>query len=159
MDIKIAEISTKTLSTEPYKYLGRSMVTNLIIGPSRILMRKLKSGLKNIDRAKHLKGQDKLKILQNYFLPSLQFDLMVHEISPDNLARMDKLTHGYKEKWAPGHTATATVRPSKLYEIVQIQAYVHRLQSDDIIMSAVQQKLHRETNPNIAKAAMAFNNN
>lgn len=50
------------------------------------------------------------------------------------------------------------VRPSTLYELIQTQAYVHRLYSDETVRAAVMQKHQRENNLHIEDALGAILN-
>lgn len=75
------------------------MVENLVVGPSKVIYRKFREGILNVNKANFLRGRDRLKILANYFLPSFQFSFMAHEITADNLRRMDKLALKYCRKW------------------------------------------------------------
>ena len=153
LNTTIDGVPTKPLSRDPEKYLGSVLVTNHIFGPAKYLLRKIKKGLQNIERTKGLKGRDKLKIMLNYFLPSQQHALTANEMPAVVLREMDEVVHRYVKKWTeldPGYEDMTSLQPlvfpSELYQIVQTQAFIHRLYSDNAVMSAVFQKHERENN-------------
>ena len=47
-----------------------------------------------------VRGEYKMWIYQNYFLPSIRFLLTVHDITVTDLTKLDAIAHKFMKKWA-----------------------------------------------------------
>ena len=160
-----------TLAKEPHKFLGARITFSG--KQSDILNFVSEFFTSRLDRIDSLliRGEFKLKMYQDYLLPSSRFILTVHTLSPTSLDRIDAITRKYLKKWlklppsataavlhSPSFTSIKTVR--HLYQESQACAYISsRIKADSNVNTALDSRLDREKNWSRKKSTIVENDN
>ena len=153
----IGEQQIPSIAHEEQKFLGKVIFFS---GKSKdtfiYFKEKLEEKLGNIDSAM-VRGEYKMWIYQNYFLPSIRFLLTVHDITVTDLKKLDAISHKFMKQWSGVpvcgtnlvfHMQQGLGIPSisELYEVSHcVNHTAMRLKGDPVVNAAMDNAIERES--------------
>ena len=153
----LGDDSLETLEKEPHKFLGSTITfENKQKDIFQVVFSYFKERLDRIDDLK-VREEFKVRIFQQYLLPSSRFMLTIHQLTTTNLKKLDALVTKFLKKWLglPRCATPAILHVpqlfemktiSQLYQECQNNAYISsRMKGDPKVNEVLDSRLQRES--------------